>query len=697
MWKTWITVPSLVPLAYFLAPVTGQARESVNTSPRISSGAIQEARPLAPNDLVRLRDIGPMTSGPEPHAVVLSPDRRRLAFLVQQADPETNDYRLEMFVMDLRIGAAPILVDSGGELIRKTVTGIGGVVMNTGFPATISPVWSKDGNAIYFLKRMNNSTQIWRARTDGTGSAQATHDAGDVVEFAMAKNGRWLTYASQRPDPAMQAALSTEALRGYRYDARFMPLFASGPDAFPSMRKTVLNLDIKSGVSQAASASDREFLEQTSRDASARDSASTPDGRSARIFQETDAVLGKPSQLSAETGNGRSYRCTAHSCSGADPLWWTIDGKRVRYMRREGWGDSETAIYEWKPGNSAPSRLYSTPDMLLDCQPIGDRLLCARERSTVPRQIILLDPQTGHVSILFDPNPDFQHFALGKVERLHWRNAFGVETFGDLIYPVGYMPGRAYPLIVVQYISRGFLRGGVGDEFPIQVFANNGYAVLSVQRPSATRLIADAKSRTELERRLLDGFKDRRSVLSSIENAVQILVSRGIADPGRVGITGLSDGSSTVQFAAINSRMFKAGSVSGCCWDPFQDAFFGPMASAAFHQIGWPPLIENQSGFWDRMSLIKNARKVGFPLLMQQSDDEFRGAVASFTALRQAEKPAALFVFPNEFHFKWQPAHRLAAYERNLRWFDFWLRGIGDGSEWREGNATPSPTDPQSR
>jgi hypothetical protein len=31
--------------------------------------------------------------------------------------------------------------------------------------------------------------------------------------------------------------------------------------------------------------------------------------------------------------------------------------------------------------------------------------------------------------------------------------------------------------------------------------------------------------------------------------------------------------------------------------------------------------------------------------------------------------------FPDEHHVKWHPAHRLAIYQRNLDWFDFWLRG----------------------
>lgn len=683
MWTKWAAPAALLSLAHFPGWATLQPQPNSMTAPKPAGGRVLEAQPFRPEDLVQLSDIGPMTSGPEPRAVTLSPDRKKIAFLIQRADPATNDYRLKVYVMPIRIGAAPILVDSGGELIRKTVIGIGGGMLNTGFPTTISPIWSKNGDSIFFLKRTNHSTQIWRARTDGSGSGQITHDAGDIAEFALAEGGNVITYASRRTDPARQASLRDEALRGYRYDARFVPLFASGPDAFPSKMKAVENLDLTTGVTTEASDAEKDFLEKATDAASARNSDMTSDHRTTRVIQDSDPVLDKPTQLYAQTGNGMSYRCVAATCSGATNVWWTRDRMRVRYLRREGWGDSETGIYEWAPGKTIPKRLYSTPDVLLDCQPIDEKLLCTREQSTVPRQIVIIDPVSGRVSVLFDPNPDFAKFALGRVERLHWRNAFGIETFGDLIYPANYVPSRAYPLIVVQYISRGFLRGGVGDEFPIQVFANNGYAVLSVQRPSATRLIPDATSRMELERRLLEGFKDRRSVLSAIENGVAIVVKRGIADPGRIGITGLSDGSSTVQFAAINSKIFKAGSVSGCCWDPFQDAFMGLGATAAFHQMGWPSIVENQSTFWDHMSLIKNSAHTAFPLLFQQSDDEFRGAVASFTALRQAGRPAALFVFPNEFHFKWQPAHKLAVYERNLRWFDFWLRGVGGGDEWK--------------
>ncbi|WOF45064.1 Atxe2 family lasso peptide isopeptidase [Sphingopyxis indica] len=621
-----------------------------------------------------------MTSEVGPHAFALSPDRQRVAFAIQEADPDSNSYQLRLVVMDLA-GSTPITIDEGGDLIRRVVTGIGGVNLNTGFPATIAPVWSRDGRAVYFIKRTGKTSQIWRASSDGKMSEQLSHVQGDVEDLVLAEDGTRLIFSSRQPDPAMRDALTKEGSRGFHYDDRFMPLSASTPDAFPTNRKALLSIDIGTGAIEPASSGDAEYLSKAS-SLPAETSATQSEGRRAWIEQDGDQVLGRSSKLHADGVDGRPVLCAAAACGGAYQLWWTDSGKRVRYIRHQGWADSETAIFEWAPGQSDPVQLYSTPDLLLDCQPLRGNLMCAREKSNVPRQLIVLNLSSRRDKVLFDPNPDFSRFSLGKVERLHWTNDFGVETFGDLVYPVGYIPGQTYPLIVVQYISRGFLRGGVGDEFPIQLFSNHGYAVLSVQRPSATRLIPDAENRTELERRLLTDFKDRRSVLSSIELAVHALINRGIVDPERVGITGLSDGSSTVQYAAINSHLFKAGSVSGCCWDPFQDAFIGPAAATAFHEAGWPSLIDEQSAFWDRMSLIRNAPRVTFPLLMQQADDEFRGAVASYTALRQAGKPAALYVFPGEYHFKWQPAHRLAAYERNLRWFDFWLRGAEGPSEW---------------
>src|SRR3546814_3097963 len=86
---------------------------------------------------------------------------------------------------------------------------------------------------------------------------------------------------------------------------------------------------------------------------------------------------------------------------------------------------------------------------------------------------------------------------LGRVERLHWRNARGVPWYGDLIYPVGYQRGTRYPMVVVQYRTRGFLRGGTGDEVPIQTLADQGFLVLSVDNLTYEDIVGRQKTAEE--------------------------------------------------------------------------------------------------------------------------------------------------------------------------------------------------------
>jgi dipeptidyl aminopeptidase/acylaminoacyl peptidase len=647
--------------------------------------------PAAPNqskvaatadDLVRLSDLGPSSPGPGEHIVGLSPDGKLAAVQVRTADPSTNRYQIRIDVIDLSSHDAPRTIDEGGELALQYVSGIGGRTVSTGYPAVTPLVWSPDGTWVYFLKHIGKTAQVWRAAARGGVSAAVTREAGGVDDFAVSKNCDQLTYLSHRPNRDLQAALRGEYLRGFQYDARFIPLFDDRPqqsDTTPITRVMDLRTDITRDAT-ASEAASFGMQAQTTREGPA---AISKTGETALITEPNQGLSSHTGKVTVRRPNGPEHICGALECWGATTVWWTKDGNRVRFMRRQGWGNDETAIYEWQPGAAHAKRMYVTQDLLIDCQPVDDRLVCARERSADPRHIIVLDLDSGIARTIYDPNEGFHQLSLGNIERLHWRNEFGTENFGDLVYPVGYVRGHPYPLIIVQYISRGFLRGGVGDEFPIQAFANRGYAVLSVQRPDTEHLRSVSVTDKGPDGWSNAKLMDRRNVLSSIETAVQTLIDRGIANPHQIGITGLSDGSSTVQFALINSSMFKAASVSGCCWDPYQDAIVGPGAAEAYHQSDCPELIRYNSPFWSHISLIGNASRVGVPLLIQQSDDEFRGAINSYTALKQAGRTVAMFVFPDEHHVKWQPAHRLAAYNRNLRWFDFWLRGIGSAREWQ--------------
>jgi hypothetical protein len=247
---------------------------------------------------------------------------------------------------------------------------------------------------------------------------------------------------------------------------------------------------------------------------------------------------------------------------------------------------------------------------------------------------------------------------------------------GDLVLPVGYRKGTTYPLVVVQYDTRGFLRGGTDDEYPIQAFANRGYAVLSFSHPDLPYEKLGAKDVEEAGRISLEHFTYRRNLASAVEAGVRLVIDRGIADPKRLGITGLSDGTSTVEWELNHSSLFSVAAMSSCCWDPEMIAWGGPSQSKHFLSEGYPGVLGYDDPFWKDMALIANARRITTPILLNVAEGEFYTALVTYTGLREAKVPVDMYVYPDEYHARWQPAHRLATYRRSLDWFDYWLRGI---------------------
>jgi hypothetical protein len=111
------------------------------------------------------------------------------------------------------------------------------------------------------------------------------------------------------------------------------------------------------------------------------------------------------------------------------------------------------------------------------------------------------------------------------------------------------------------------------------------------------------------------------------------------------------------------------------------------MIAQNYHESGWPRLADANPGFWSKISIIHDPRRATFPILFQAADNEYLAMVGSHTALVQVGIPSDLYIFPNEDHIKWQPAHRLAVYERNIDWFDFWLRGLVPSNSARKAEA----------
>lgn len=648
--------------------------------------SLPDHRALTPDDLVRIRDVGPNGDDPpSQHLFSFSPDHRLVAFQIRQADPESNSYCLGIVIISLHSNAKPRFVDVGGELILRPADDSVYPIKWSGIPAIVTPVWTSDGNTVLFLKRTNGITNVWRASAVSAQSSQLTAFPQDVSDFRLIDNQ--LIVASLRNDGNVaKQASNREALTGYHFDSRFVPMMSSQPYAKIAPARIMRTVDMRTQTVREATALETSAFGSSDRMATG---ATGSPSSCVSTRRPTDNRLPPSWMVERTCPTGKTVSCKHAACSGSIiSVWENGDATIIRFLKQEGWAGSEWTIYEWHIATNSIRTIYSTHALLTDCQPLTfEELICLRETALQPRHLARLDLRRSDLSIIANFNPEFSQLDLGRVERLKLRSDAGIEAFADLVLPTNFQTGRRVPVIVVQYQSRGFLRGGTGDEFPIQAFANNGFAVLSMQRPMPVGAFNRPRDAIEIDRLSLLDFADRKSVLSVIEKAVAIIVDRGIADSSSIGITGLSDGSSTVQFASLHSDLFSAAAVSGCCWEPGQAVPLGQETARRYAAIGWPGTSEHAETFWENMSISRNADRIGFPLLLQMADEEYQMALPSFIALQERGKPADLFVYPDEHHVKWQPAHRLSSYWRSIDWFNYWLRDILPGAGRRRAEA----------
>jgi len=635
-------------------------------------------RPIRAEDLIELRDFGPGDSVVRRKGLfALSPDHRSIAVLLRRADVATNSYCYGLAVADLASGVVRFL-DIGGEPILWTVDFRGQADLDTGAIKTEPPAWSSDGKEIAYLRRDGGRTRLWHVAMRG-GPAQklATLDV-DVRRFAWSADGRGLVYEVRPQLAAARAAIAEEGRSGYLYDARFAPMHSAAPSPPADTPTEFRFVSLDGSLDRAATDAERERLVPPPVPGAPPRTSAHADGKggaTAWVAPRDPTVFSGAEPLSVRAA-GRSVTCGVPACSDRIAGFWWLGPRELLFLRD--WGTDQLGaieLFRWRVG-SVPVSILRTTDPLIDCQLGDDALFCARESAGRPRHIEQISLQNGRGKTVFDPNPEFASIALGKVQRLSARAADGAPTFADLVLPPDRRVGERHPMVVVQYQSRGFLRGGVGDEYPVYLLAARGYAVLSYQRPMSFADDHRAADLNDFQRMNMAGFADRRRVFSALDAAVDLAIATGSVDPASLGITGLSEGASSAIWAILSTHRYRAAAISTCCEDPYPAFYGNGLAFARDMKLwGYPLPDADKLGFWRTYSLALGANRVTTPLLLQLSDQEFRFALQGYGNLVDAGKPVEMYIFPNEFHDKWQPAHRAALYDRSIDWFDFWLRG----------------------
>lgn len=323
------------------------------------------------------------------------------------------------------------------------------------------------------------------------------------------------------------------------------------------------------------------------------------------------------------------------------------------YFRKSGETWSRVSVVEGKSS-------FSLPDIVLE------------EDMNTPPRIVAIAPDGGRKSLLMDLNPQFRDLAFAKVEEVSWKNSLGDESKGGLYWPVDYVAGRRYPLVIQTHgwLSNRFMMDGPWvTAFAAQPLAGKGVFVLQVNE-SAWHFAGTPK--------------EAPSAMADYESAIDYLDGRGLIDRNLVGIIGFSRTCYYVtQILAFSKYRIAAAVIAdGLDADYFQ--YFlssnvdSGMAGDSEALNGGAPFGDALSSWFKRVSAF-HMNQVQAPVRIQAiGPGSLLGEWNWFSGLYALGKPVEMVYLPDGTHLLEKPWERMVSQQGDVDWFCFWLKGEED-------------------
>ena len=602
------------------------------------AAASPAASQTTPREIAETADISGLAT---------SPDGSWVAYRIERPSVATN-----------RIDVDWYLAPSDGSAPPRALGRLGTALWNdAGVVLPGEAKWTPDSQSLIVRALVDGRVSLWQSKIDGSGFSPLVNREGDIERFAIANDGG-LVFSEGPPRDAIARAEESERETGILVDGKTdlaQPLYRgalingrpasqrfSGQwfDRVPLLAdrpRTILRRDPQSGALSPALPGDEMLLGP---------SAEPPlPSALATLLPGVDACA-------APAGcAGVAWRPAA--------LLPLADGNTLMTLRDRAF---RQRLLIWSPAAATLTQLAVSNGLLSGgrdesrpcaATPVG--IFCVEAAADLPPRLVRI-ALDGTKTVVDSPNPDPDRDGL-LAEVIAWQVS-GSRASGILIRPK--IPGRL-PLFITYYRCPGWLRGGLGDEWPLRALAANGIAALCI---NTVRASSSAGESYELG-------------LEAVKGAIDYLVRRGDIDPDRVGMGGLSFGSEVTMWTARHSDLLTAVSIASVQMEPayyWFNARPGREMFAdnlrAYWKLG-PPGENDRS--WRRLSAALNVDQIHVPVLMQLPEHEARQAVELQSKLASA-RMGELHVFPFAPHIKVEPRQKLAAYERNLDWFRYWLK-----------------------
>jgi dipeptidyl aminopeptidase/acylaminoacyl peptidase len=299
---------------------------------------------------------------------------------------------------------------------------------------------------------------------------------------------------------------------------------------------------------------------------------------------------------------------------------------------------------------------------------VGDDPLVVLESHREPPTLGSLGPEGFRpVLTLGGPGTAYQLEHAGDTTELTWESSDGLQVQGLLIMPE--QGDRPYPLVLQVHggPTHAYRDTWLGRDPHTSCLVARGYAVLWPNpRGSSGRGAAFAQA----VRGDLGGLD-----VDDVVRGVQHVVDLGIADPARLGITGISYGGFMSSWVPTRTDVFAASVARSPCTDWLLQHLTSNIAEFDRRFIAGEP-FDPASQYAER-SPLRHVDSIRTPMLLFAGLNDLATppsqAQVLHTALRERGVDTQLVLYPEEGHGVRHPLTVADQCARMVAWFDRFL------------------------